>query len=367
MKIAILTSVHPRRDTRIHVKQVPAISTLTEAQVQLYVMDGQGDEDAGGFKVKDVGRPPTSRLLRALLGNWRMWRACRRWKADIAHFHDPELILAGFALKLSGTKVIYDVHEDVPSQILSKHWIPSVWRRPIANTVSAVEWLAGRVFDGVFAATPTIAKRFSDSKTTTVQNFPVVDELASNVPWTEKHAEVCYVGGLGKIRGVEQMCAAIGMVRSEARLNLGGSFGDPRIESELRNTPGWSRVNALGWLDRSSVRNVLRRSVAGLVTLHPTVNYVDALPVKMFEYMAAGIPVIASDFPLWRDIVEGSECGLLVDPLDPRAIAGAIDTLVGNPDLAERMGRKGREAVEQKYNWDLEKFKLLAFYQERLL
>jgi glycosyltransferase involved in cell wall biosynthesis len=103
--------------------------------------------------------------------------------------------------------------------------------------------------------------------------------------------------------------------------------------------------------------------VAGLVTLHPVINYLDALPVKMFEYMAAGIPVIASDFPLWREIVLGNQCGLCVDPMDPTAIAKAIDFLVIHPAEARQMGENGRRAVLERYNWSVEQAKLLTYYK----
>jgi glycosyltransferase involved in cell wall biosynthesis len=122
----------------------------------------------------------------------------------------------------------------------------------------------------------------------------------------------------------------------------------------------------MGFLDRDRVRQVLSRSLAGLVLLHPIINYLDALPVKMFEYMCAGIPVIASDFPLWREIIQGNNCGLLVDPLEPTAIAKAIDYLVENPREAQRMGENGRKAVEARYNWESEEKKLLRFYDKIL-
>ena len=125
-------------------------------------------------------------------------------------------------------------------------------------------------------------------------------------------------------------------------------------------------MNSLGFVDRDRVRQVLSRSMAGLVTLHPIINYIDALPVKMFEYMSAGIPVIASDFPLWREIIQGDDCGLLLDPLNPAAIAHAIDYLVSHPEEAQRMGKNGRTAVETKYNWTMEEKKLLAFYDNIL-
>ena len=127
---------------------------------------------------------------------------------------------------------------------------------------------------------------------------------------------------------------------------------------------GWDYVDYHGYLERKAVCEVLGRSVAGLVTLHPTINYLDSLPVKLFEYMSASIPVIASNFPFWHEIVKGNECGLLVDPLNPSEIAQAIDRLARNPDQARSMGEKGRKAVEERYNWGVEEGKLLAMYEK---
>ena len=194
----------------------------------------------------------------------------------------------------------------------------------------------------------------------------MISEFDAAVLWTDKQNEVCYVGGIGTIRGVRELIRACEVLRSPARLNLAGRFSEPRVEVEVKLYPGWERVNELGFLDRFGVREVLSRSVAGVVTLHPTINYLDSLPVKMFEYMSSGIPVIASHFPLWRAIIEGNQCGLCVDPLDPKAIANAIDFMIDNPDRARQMGENGKRAVLGKYNWAAEEKKLISFYQSLL-
>ena len=159
------------------------------------------------------------------------------------------------------------------------------------------------------------------------------------------------------------MVRAWELVNSGYRLNLAGIFNDKALEREVRSYPGWYRVNALGYLDRKRVVEILARSKIGLVTLHPLPNYVDALPVKMFEYMAARIPVIASSFPLWQEIVEGNGCGFCTDPRDPEAIAGTIERIMGNASLAEEMGTNGKRAVMSRYNWAVEEVKLLHLYE----
>ncbi|MGQ9498496.1 MAG: glycosyltransferase, partial [Desulfotomaculales bacterium] len=147
------------------------------------------------------------------------------------------------------------------------------------------------------------------------------------------------------------------------RLVLAGKFVPPFLEDEVRQLPGWERVDFRGWQDRAAVARLLGEARAGLVVLYPEPNYVEAQPNKLFEYMSAGLPVIASDFPLWRDIVEEAGCGLLVDPLDPAAIAQAIQWILEHPKEAEAMGRRGQKAVFDRYNWDTEAAKLLAFYR----
>ena len=155
----------------------------------------------------------------------------------------------------------------------------------------------------------------------------------------------------------------MGLVKSNARLQLAGVFNEKVVEQQVCATQGWSQVDALGFVGREGVRDLLSRCVAGLVTFLPSPNHIDAQPNKMFEYMSAGIPVIASEFPLWKEMIEENQCGICVDPLDPKAIADAIDYLVTHPLEAEQMGRNGRKAVLEIYNWPMEEVKLLSLYK----
>jgi glycosyltransferase involved in cell wall biosynthesis len=362
-KVVHLTSAHPRDDIRILYKQCQSLA-LAEYEVHLVVADGLGDETSGGVYIHDVGRLQ-GRLRRMLQTTQKVFKLAIVLDGDIFHLHDPELIPVGLKLKKLGKKVIFDAHEDVPKQILSKPYLNKALRWMLSRFFSIYESWACSHFDGVITATPFIREKFLkiNPKTTDINNFPLLKELGNDATWDSKGPEVCYVGGISQIRGIREICKAIELSSSGARLNLCGSFESSNLEAAVLRMPGWRRVSAYGHVSRQGVRDILSRSIAGLVTLHPTINYLDALPVKLFEYMGAGIPVIASDFPLWRSIVADSNCGLLVNPLNPQEIADAIDFLITHPQEAMQMGSNGRRAVLECYNWTFESKKLLAFYE----
>ncbi|TDR80180.1 glycosyltransferase family 4 protein [Paludibacterium purpuratum] len=363
MRVAHLTSAHPRHDIRIFIKEC---GTLARAghDVTLIVADGQGEEIRDGVRIHDVGAKTGGRLRRMTKTVDRVIQAALKLKPDVAHFHDPELMLAALKLKNAGIRVIYDVHEDLPRQLLAKHWIPGLMRPLVSRVFELLENRVASRFDAIVTSTPHIRTRFAavNARALDVCNFPILSELVRDTAWDSRKNEVCYLGGITRIRGIGPIVDAMPDV--PARLNLAGIWGESGLREELAAAPGWGKVNDLGVLDRAGVADVLARSKVGLVTLFPTPNYVDALPIKLFEYMAAGLPVVASDFPVWRAIVEDAGCGVLVDPQDPAAIAAALRTLLADNESAAAMGASGQRAVLAKYSWQAEGEKLVGLYQQ---
>jgi hypothetical protein len=365
-----ITTGHPRSDTRIFIKEAQTLATCLPHKVFLMVADGKGnvDEGQGKVSIQDIGRLGGGRMGRAFIGPWRTFLAVRKLGPMVVHFHDPELIPLGMFLRAVGYKVIYDVHEDMPRQIFSKFYIPKIIRLPASLAMAALEWFCSRVCTAIVPATPVFAYRFPAEKTVVVHNFPIGSELVmpNPVPYGKRPPGFAYLGGIEKVRGAFEMIRAFECLDgfSGATLELAGWFSPSSIEGALRALPGWSSVHFHGEVARPQVAQILGNARAGLVVLHPEPTHIESYPIKMFEYMSAGLPVIASDFPVWRRIIDDAGCGILVDPLNPKSIADAMRSILEHPEEAEAMGRRGRQAVERVYNWDTEATKIVGLYNK---
>lgn len=366
MKIAHITTIHNAFDVRIFHKECTSLK-LAGYNVCLIVKEAE-KKQINGVNIIPITEQK-NRLKRFFISSKDIYIEAKKSKAKIIHFHDPELIPVGIMLSLQGRKIIYDVHEDLPRQILSKHWISPLLRYPVSWSAEIIEWFTSRIFfSGIVPATPKIAARFPSSKTMLVQNYPLLEEQIKHkeASWSNRKQQVAYIGGVDSTRGVLENIKALDKLSSSLniRMLLAGPFSSSALERKCKKQSGWKQVDYHAWLTRADVMKELSHSIAGLVVLHPTPSYIDSLPIKMFEYMLAGIPVIASDFPLWRDIIKENNCGILVDPFKPEETAQAIKWIIEHPEQAEQMGKNGQKAVETKYNWSQEEKKLLQLYKK---
>jgi glycosyltransferase involved in cell wall biosynthesis len=358
VRVVHLTSRHPADDVRIFLKEC---RSLARAGFDIHlVAPGAVEQVRDGVAVHGFAEADGIRPLRIARRLWRSWRAARAVRPDLCQFHEPELVPVALLLKLAGARIVYDVHEDALSEL---DYAPNPGGgRHIGLRV--FEALARRGCDAFVAATPAIARLFPPDRTVEVLNYPLEEEFI-DVEKAPTGADVVYVGGIiTRARGLLEMVEAMNHVRNpHARLVLIGTVDPPELETDARSNAGWSRVDHPGSLGRRELLQRLAAARVGLVVLHPERGYMESLPIKLFEYMSAGLPVIASDFPYWRELLDPIGCAIFVDSLDPEQIAAAIDDLLANAERAQEMGQRGAVAVRERLNWQHEEQKLLDLYR----
>jgi len=360
-KVCILTSVHPAFDGRIFHKEA---KTLVNAGYDVVLIAQHNKEEVVGM-VKIVPLPkPRNRFERMTKVGWKLFGLALKQKADIYHFHDPELIPVGLALKLFGKKVIYDVHEDVPKDILTKGWVGNKNIRKIVSIVFYLfEQFSVKFFNRVVTVTSDIAKKFPKEKTVILRNLPVLEIIDKVAPKNVRKNKpvVIYVGGLSKIRGIKEIIETMEIVGDKADLWLLGEWESEEYKKECENLAGWKYTKYLGFVPYGKHYSFIKLANIGIVNFLPLPNQQNALPNKPFEYMACSLPMVMSNFPYWQEIFK--ECALFVNPYDPKDIADKILCLLDNPGKIKRLGDRGRQLIKEKYKWGKEGKKLIELYK----
>ncbi|MFL2569358.1 MAG: glycosyltransferase family 4 protein [Flavobacteriales bacterium] len=362
MKVCHLTSVHTRYDTRIFLKECSSLAA-NGYEVSLIVADDLGDESKSGVNILDVGKNNSARLSRFTKTTRKVYRKAIRIDADIYHFHDSELMPFAYLLKLKGKKVIYDAHEDLPRQLLSKPYLGKVSKKILSFLIEKIENFFASRFTAIITATPFIRERFLklNNHTIDINNFPLLGELHDPSNDNTKINQVCYVGGISEIRGIESLINACEKINGT--LVLAGKFTSQDLEQRIRSLKGWKNVDYRGLINREEVKQLFSESKAGIVTFLDEPNHINSQPNKMFEYMSAQLPVICSHFELWKSIIEVNNCGFCIEPNDTDAISNKINLILDDDSKVSNFGKNGRKAVVQKFNWSIEESKLLKLYK----
>jgi len=361
MQVCHFSSVHKVNDIRVFRKQC---TTLAQGGHDVTLIACPAKVDGGPVRIVPV-KPPKNRIARMLFHSYRVYGLARRENADIYHFHDPELLPYALLLKLQGRRVIYDSHECLVEDLVTKEWIPQLLRRPMAYVLEQIENFVGARLSAIVAATPHIARRFQpvNAATAAIINYPLSTEFDhQHKDEAIERDGVCYVGAISFIRGIMPLLDSLDATDGKTRFRLAGLLADESVERACRNHRNWSRVEFHGQTDRQGVADIYRRSFAGIVNFLPAPNHIHSQPNKLFEYMSAGIPVICSDFALWKSVIEDGECGLCVDPASSEALAAAINILATDESICTRFSRNGRRLIEQNFTWEREGEKLLELY-----
>lgn len=379
-KICFLTSVPTPFSICARILYREAMSLARRGFEVVWVAPSEEPRTWSG-QVRIVGFPAAHLRTRRWLNTWQPLVLALREQADLYHFHDPELIPCALLLRLITRKpVIYDVHEHYPDAIRLKEWIHRAIRPTVATLFDYLEPRTAPFFDAIITADDDVAGRFrkAPDRLVTLYNFPTPDFCQTpSIPQPRRaHAvQLIQVGCLCPERGLWLMLDVVRILVGEKKLDVGlwiiGPFDSEEKRREFTAAVAADellrgRVICTGAVPQDHLGSWLAAADIGLVPLQPVPKFHKNIPTKMFEYMAAGLPMVGSDLPPIRRYLLAADAGLLAVPDDPRSHADKILSLVQDPELAGRLGDNGRVAFQTRYNWTTEEEKLVSLYHELL-
>ena len=362
----MLTTVHKAIDVRIFHREA---KTLAKAGLSVCIVGPHAKSERLNEVWISALPKRTNRVRRLILG-WTVLRRALGFEGKLYIFHDPELFWVAFILVLAGKKVVFDCHENLPMQILQKPWLPKPVRWLLVPIVSFGLWLGTRILTGAIAASEAMTRLFPAQGTIMIRNFPAEEALEVSRRGAPVHMRrniVIYAGGIFRVRGIRELTDAFRGLQDIAELWLVGEFEEEEFEQQILGSLP-ANVRWLGPKEFSEVLRLYQESKVGAVILYPTPSHRYAVPTKMFEYMGSGLPVIASNFPEWNDLLEG--CGVQVDPHNVSQIRDAIRHLFESDSKIAAMSKVGRKRVAEHFLWRNEGQRLVDYcsrliYQEQ--
>ena len=368
-RLCILTSVHPAFDARIYQKEARTLCRAGFAVTLIARADATGRPEEGIELVELAA--PQNRLQR-MLGTLRLVHIARRRRAAVYTVHDPELLPAAVLLKLlTWKKVVYDVHEDVPAHLRTREWLPGPVRLMMPLLYRLVERLCLFFIDGVVVSEDANLRYYRRQRAAIVRNYPLTTYADLQGERKTEQPTLIYAGNITALRGLFEMLELVRRLKADfpdVLLRLVGAVGVPAEEARARaSIAEWGLDANVEWTGRVLLPEVHRQVAAAdvcLALLHPDPNHLQSLPTKMFEYMMMGAPVVVTDIPLWRGIVEEAQCGYAEDVADGEEVARVVAALLRDEALRRELGARGRRAVLQRYNWETEGAVLVDFYRE---
>ncbi len=361
IKVCHVSTVHESDDARIFLKECVSLSEF--GYEVFFVIKNPKKEVLQNVQIIPLTKW-NNRFFRMLFGIVEAFFKSIKTHSSVYHLHDPELLLIAPWYKLMGKKVIFDCHEHVAAQIETKTWIgPFFLRKMVAGSYNFAQTILVLFCDAVVVVTPEMMPLFPEKKVVLVRNFPHY-KLAGNEKGVRNEIPIMiYAGGLSEIRGIKEMLEAIGLLNGKVKLKLMGGWESEKFQAECEKTSGWQYTEYIGYVTMEEVHQHYMQCDAGLLLFLPVKNHLESMPIKSFEYMISGLPIIMSDFPYWRKHFGGA--AIFVNPLDIHAIAGAITKLISDSELKKQLSETGLELSKSR-TWKNEAETLFALYKKLL-
>lgn len=366
-RVCHVTSVHSRYDVRIFQKECRSLAA-NGYEVYLVVNDEKEDEEIDKVHIVSSRVNYHSHLQRMIKVSKRVYWRALEINASIYHIHDPELLPYALKLLKKGKKVIFDSHEFYAQQILLKQYIPNPIRRLVSTIYEKYERYVLQRINGVIVPCLYNGEDYfkgNYKRQIFLDNVPLLSEIPQKLyDSPKKDKQVCYVGTISENRGIDILIQA--SAKARVNLALAGGISSPILKEKLTGFSKKGFLHYYGKVSHIESYKIISQSCIGMCLLQNKGQYsmLSNLPTKIYEYMALGVPIIASDFPYYKEILQKENCGICVNPRDINAISEAIEKLMRNPLKLKEMGENGRKLIEKKYSWEKEEEKLLKFYKE---
>ncbi len=370
-KICHLTSVHPIDDVRIFHKECISLANNGYDVTLIACGESEYEETKNGVKCISLNVPVKNRIQRMIKRSKAVYKKALEVDADIYHFHDPELLPVGLKLKRKGKKVIFDSHEDITVNILDKHYIPKIFRPFFQYIFNNYATYVIKRFDAIISVTPHIVEKLTklNPRTFQITNFPIINEDNNNVQEDIQKfttPTIFFAGGVTPLFNHANIIRSLDMIEFDIKYLIAGPVASNYL-AELKKLKSWNKVEYLGIIPHAEVKMYLKKSHIGLAIANYSNNGGGKLGTigntKLFEIMSEEIPIICTDFILWKEIVEKNHAGLCVNPVNIESISKAITKLILNVSESKIMGRNGKKTVLDKYNWKTQESILIDIYK----
>lgn len=357
--ICHFTSSHSNSDVRIFEKE--CLSLIDNGYKVTLVAPGDTKVHEG---VNIVGvKRPNKRFKRLLITPKLVYNAVSEIEADLYHFHDPEMIPYARKLARKGRLVVFDCHENIFDFIKDKAWIPNLIKPLVSTAFNSYIKRAISEFNAVISVDSLMVEKISKyaQHSVLVSNHPRLKKVknVNRIPNT-----IAFAGGINEMWCHEIVVQAIEEIE-DAHYVLCGKSSSEYLD-RLASYSGWSKVDYKGVVAHDEAESVLEHASIGIALLKFNNNVFEKRGTqgntKIYEEMAAGLPIICSSSDVWKDMIERYECGICVNPESVDEVRDAIVFLMENPLIAQAMGVRARRAVEKEYSWLTQEKNLLSLY-----
>jgi len=367
-RIVHISTVHNALDPRVRLKQLRSIAE-TEMKAYFVTGDYTAKDEGDGVTVRRITKCRRKRLWRmAVLAPKAVWIALLT-PASVYHIHDPELLPWAWMLLFRNVPIFYDVHEDYSLAMQKKFYLPPWSRRVIGVMVGILEKAFSLPYRYIIAEY-SYTRRFP--RAVPILNYPQLSMLENGSSFSTvqktKNAQLLYTGYVTVERGALNLARLV-LNSSNMEITLAGRCFR-NVARRIRKTANKEagRIHIVGegrYVPFQEILSYYRKRIwtAGIVLIPNLTHFKEKHLTKFFEFMAFGLPIIASDFPAWRRFICGQGIGLCVDPENPEAVKEAIEWIRNNPSEAGKMGLRGSELIRRNYNWESQAKSLIALYR----